>query len=228
MRPGTAALWSALLTLAGCAAPTPEIVTDDPQAFTHDGLAPVRGTRMDQVWARPGLDLTGYERIVFRGAGIAYRPVDPPRAARGLRTGSDSEFPLTAAQRERLEGIVREAFADELGKLQRFEVVDAPGPGVLLLRGALVDVVSLVPPERAGNVDVYLSSVGEATLVVELLDAESGAVLLRTADRRAAESRGYMMEANPVTSWAEVRRLADSWALLLRERLDAIDTALPQ
>lgn len=228
MRLGTMALWSVLLTLAGCAAPNPVIVTDDAEAFTHDGLAPVRGTRMDQVWARPGLDLSGYKKIVFRGAGIAYRPVDPPRGPRGLRTGSASEFPLTDAQRERLEGIVREAFAEELREVQRFEIVAEPGPDVLLLRGALVDVVSLVPPERAGNVDVYLNSVGEATLVVELLDAESGAVLLRTADRRAAESRGYMVEANPVTSWAEVRRLADSWASLLRERLDAIDTALPQ
>ena len=214
------------LLLVGCASSGPEVVTDDPEALTHDGLAPVRGARMDRVWVRPGLDLTPYEGIIFQGAGIAYRPVDAQRARRGMSTRSGTTFPLTEAQRSRLQGIVRAAFEEELAQVERFEIVGEPGPGVLLLRGGLIDVVSLVPPERAASVDVYLRSVGEATLVLELVDSESGAVLVRTADRRAAERRGYMMEANPVTSWAEVRRLANAWASLLRERLDGIDEVL--
>jgi hypothetical protein len=118
---------------------------------------------------------------------------------------------------------VQEQFREELGKSKRFELVTQPGPGTLLLFGTLVDVVSRVPPlNQPGRYDVYLSSVGEATLVFELRDATSNEVLARAADRRAAERVGVGIKASTVTTWSEVRNLAQSWAIQLRKRLDEI------
>ena len=58
-----------------------------------------------------------------------------------------------------------------------------------MIRGGLIDVVSHVPPETVGRSDIYLKSVGEATLVIEISDSESNAPLVRIVDRRAAGSR---------------------------------------
>ena len=86
----------------------------------------------------------------------------------------------------------------------------------------MLDVVSFVPPEPVGRSDVYLRSVGEATLVVELRDSITNAILARSVDRRAAERPGQDLQwSNPVNNRAEVRRLARRWATRLRENLDA-------
>jgi hypothetical protein len=74
---------------------------------------------------------------------------------------------------------------------------------------------------------VFLSSVGEATLVLEVVDSMSGEVLFRAADRRAAERAGGTtpVRSNPATNWSEVRRLARTWGSRLREGLDSLPTS---
>ena len=85
----------------------------------------------------------------------------------------------------------------------------------------MFDVVSYVPPEPVGRTEIFLSRVGEATLVLEIRDSVSEAILVRAVDRRAAEdaARGFS-RSNRVLNRAEVRRMANTWARLLRERLD--------
>jgi hypothetical protein len=106
--------------------------------------------------------------------------------------------------------------------IERFELVDEPGPDVLAVLGGLLDVVSYVPPEPIGGRSyVYLSSVGDATLVLELRDSETGTILARSIDRRAAEPIGAtLQDSNRVSNAAEVRRLIRHWASRLREGLD--------
>jgi hypothetical protein len=74
----------------------------------------------------------------------------------------------------------------------------------------------------AGRGGIYLTSVGQATLVIELRDSQSNEVLGRAADRRAAESP-FAFDVNKVTAWSEVHRLAQAWASLLRKRLEEIE-----
>jgi len=99
-----------------------------------------------------------------------------------------------------------------------------PGPDVLLVRGAIIDIVSRVPPQGPGRSDVYLDSVGQATFVIELIDSETSTVLARATDTRAAETPGYTLKANRVTNTAEVRKLATYWASLLVDALNTITT----
>ena len=93
---------------------------------------------------------------------------------------------------------------------------------VLVEFGELVEVFEKRLLERFGRGGVYLTSIGDATLVIELRDSESGEILARAADRRAAESP-FAFEVNNVTAWSEVRRLASYWASLLRRRLEEIE-----
>lgn len=225
IRFSSATLRTVLVTLAGglagCTTPTPVIDTSASAPATFDGLYVVRNARADQAWARPGIDLSQYSKIMLESAGIEYRPGGETAANWPARRGG-GPFEVSEDQKETLRRIVREVFLEELGESDRFDLVDAPGPDVLLIRAALLDVVSNVPPDSVGRVDVYLSEVGAATLVIELRDGVTEAILARAVDRRAAESVGYVQESNPVTNRAEIRRLARSWARSLREQLDAL------
>ncbi len=204
----------------GCTSSTPMIDTGPDAVVTFDGLHKVKGSRADEAWARPGLDLSGYSKIKLQSAGIEYRPGGEKRRSWRARTGGET-YEVTESQKERLRTILAEAFRDELGKSDRFTLVNESGPDVLLIRGALLDVVSYVPPEPIGRVDIYLRSVGEATLVLEIRDSITDAILVRVVDRKAAEDiGGRLQESNRVTNTAEVRRLAKRWASALRKRLD--------
>ena len=119
-----------------------------------------------------------------------------------------------------------EIFPEELAKTERFEMVDSNGPDTMIVKGALLDVVSRVPPQQAGRSHTIVSAFGEATLAIEFIDSESGAVIARAVERRAAQPAGSMREANPVTARAEARRLMRSWARRLREVLDELDERL--
>ena len=193
----------------------PELGSDE----TFDGLREVRNTRATRAWMRPGFDISHYNKVTLEGAGVEFRPVRATSASRA-RSGQ-RQFPVTEEQEERLIEAVREAFHNELASSEVFELVDHEGPDVLLIWGGLLDVVSFVPPDPIGRGDIYLDKVGEATLVVELRDSESNATLARIMDRRAAARAGGGSHSNPVTNWAEVRRMAQQWARTLRARLEA-------
>lgn len=97
---------------------------------------------------------------------------------------------------------------------------------MLIVRGAMLDIVSRVPPDIVGRGEIYLDRVGEVTLVLELVDSTSGEVLARAAERAAAQPAGSSgMRSNSVTNMSEVRRLFRRWAVRLREALDNFQTA---
>jgi hypothetical protein len=201
----------ALLGLTACSNLQGGTELGDERSF--DGLVRVKSSRSRIVWIRPDFDLSGYTQVKLEGAGIEYRPV--------RRGGERGRFPLSEAAKERLESIMKEAFQRALNRSERFQPTDKNGPSVLLVWAGLFDVVSFVPPRASARGNVFLQSVGEATLVVELRDSQSNATLARMIDRRAASRQNGGFPSNSVSNMAEVRRLADSWARLVRERLDA-------
>jgi hypothetical protein len=212
-------LASVALFLTGCAASTPTIDTSPAAEVTFDGLHEVKGGRADQAWARPDFDISQYSKIMLQGAGIEYRPGGISGRSLSARSRG-GPYEVTEIQKVRLRELIAEVFLEELAKSEHFTLVNDAGPDVLLIRGAVLDVVSYVPPEPTGRGGIYLSRVGEATLVLELRDSITEAILARAADRDAAEGSTSFTESNRVTNTAEVRRLVQMWARLLRERLD--------
>lgn len=214
------------LVAAACTTQPPALDTGaTSDQMTHDGLYPLKNTVVDLAWARRDVDLTGYNKVLLQSAGIQYRPVkSSPSIRMGISTGT--EFPLDEKQKARVREEVQKAFLDEIRRGENYTIVREPGPDVLIVRGALLDVVSFVPPERVGRSDVYLDRVGEATLVLELIDSQSEAVLVRVVDRRAAEQHGPAVKATSVSNAAEVRRMVRIWARRLRENLDKMSTNL--
>jgi hypothetical protein len=215
---------AAVAIAAGCSS-TPTFQTGEDAEVTHDGLTRVDRTIMDAVWAREDVDLTGVTKIMFHSLGVEYRNVSGPYSGRA-GTGTSrarsnrNEFQLDADTRALFEEEIGTAFLEEFQSSTVFEVVEEPGPDVVGIHVGLLDVVSRVPPETIGRSRVFIDSVGEATLVLEIRDSVSHTVLARAVDRRAAQSQGSMTESNPPRNRAEVRRLGRRWGQILRDGVE--------
>ncbi len=178
----------AAAALAGCSA-TPTFQTGDDAEVTFDGLTRMEGTVMDIVRARTDIDLTTYSKIKFESLGVEYRDVDGPYSGRAgtssMRTRSNvTEFQLDAETRALFEEEIGSAFEEEMARSDVFEIVTEAGPDVLLIRGGLLDVVSRVPPDPMGNTQIFIDSVGEATLVLEIRGSLSNTIYARAVDGR--------------------------------------------
>ena len=226
MRLGTVSAIAILTVAVAACSSTPTMQTGPDAEVTHDGLTRIDRTVMDAVWARNDIDLSGINKVMFVGVGVEYRNVNGPYSGRAGMTSSTratanrSEFQLDAETRALFEEEIAGAFLEELGRSTVFEIVEEPGPDVLLIRAALLDVVSRVPPETVGRSRVFIDRVGEATLVLEVRDSVSNTILARAADRRAAESSMGMTESTRPRNRAEVRRLGRRWGGLLRDGLE--------
>ena len=200
-------LLCATLLLAACAAPQPVTPVIDESARSHDGLFPVRNTGDVRVWARADIDLSRYDELLPEGGGVRYAPT------------TRSSFPLDAAARARLEAMAASAFGAALAEVPGYASASAPGADVLVVRGTLIDVTSSVPTDDADVREVFLEDLGRATLVVELVDSESRAILLRAVETRRARSGAGLRRSVEARNWREVEGLLEAWGEDLRSAL---------
>ncbi len=211
------------LLIVACASAPPALQTGPGAEYTFDGLVRVDNSRFRDAWADPEVDFSQYNKVMPGGARFEFRAVSKTDGRTSLSRGSRGEFWISDANRDKLVGTVSAVFKEELSKAQGWEAAEEVGPDVLILRGTLLDIVSFVPPEMIGRGEIYLSSVGEATLVVEGIDSMSGEVLFRAVDRRSiGRTDNTVIRANTVTTWSGVRRWARRYATILREGLESI------
>jgi hypothetical protein len=211
------------LLLAACAAPPLQSVPGG--ELSAEGLQRMSGSTFDEVWVRPGLKVSGYRGIVLEPTSVAYREVGDRISYEAPRLRADRDgFPIPADQRARIEKSFQDRLAQALDDSPEFRRVAAPTSDTLSLRAVLVDFVSRVPPEGSfGRTETYVSSVGEATLVIELWDSERDLLLARAVDHRRAGPTGTrLIRANHVTSWAEIDRQMQRWAVEARELVNQL------
>ena len=208
------------LFIAACTSAPPALQTGPNAERTFDGLVRIDNARFRLAWADPEVDFSQYNKVMPGGARFEFRAVSKS-AGRAPASSRRGEYWISDANRDKLIAAVSKIFNEELSKAEGWEAADEVGPDVLLIRGAILDIVSFVPPDMAGRHEIYLSSVGAATLVVEGIDSMSGEVVFRAVERRAADA-GRAIQANTVTTYAEVRRWARRNATMLREGLESI------
>jgi len=215
------AIAAAVLVVVGCSA-QPEVQTGPDAETTFDGLVRIDNSRFTNAWVDPEIDLTQYNKIMPGGAEFQFRNVQKTSLTTARRS-NENEFWISDSNRQRLIDTVSEIFDEELQGSEHFTMTDERGPETLIIVGALHDIVSRVPPEHIGRSEIWLSSLGEATLILEISDSLSGEVIFRAVDRRAVQSvGGQMIRSNSASTWGEVRRWARRWATRLREGLDSI------
>ncbi len=182
-----------------------------------------------ETFVMPGINFGDFNKVYFWEAQFEYRDVGPARKTRSTMLSTHKrEFGISEEDRQKFEEIIGEAFEKEISKAKQFtlvENIDDIDTATLILRGALIDIISNVPPEMVGRADVYLSSVGAATFVMEFIDARTGSVVALVAERRAMEtlnSRSGMatVPANSASVMGDIRRWSGDLARRLRTRLD--------
>ena len=216
-----------LLGLAG-AATAQDAPSDTDQAAAADRYGNLEKDKSGfrETWVNPDTDWTRFDSLYLWTAEFQYRDVGPARRSRGnLMNTRQREFGISDTDREKFEEVLSDAFVKEIQKAKNFEIVDDPRPTSLIMRGAVLDIISRVPPDTVGRSEIYLASVGEATLVLELIDASNGEVAAVVAERRAFQSGTGQIDAfstptNNATIIADVRRWARREALTLRKALE--------
>jgi len=216
-----ATLLALIMLSAGCATSEPTIQQGPDAAVSFDGLHEVDNVQADIAWAKPDFDISSYNKIMLAGAGIEYTPGgNNARLATDRNKGGP--YVMDDKTRAKFEALVGDTFREEMSNIENFEIVDEPGPDVMTVWAGLLDVTSYAPPDNLpGRAEVFISRIGEATLVLELRDSETNTILARSVDRRAAETQfGMLMNSNSVSNATEVRWLIRFWARRLREGLD--------
>ncbi len=205
-----------------------QLVIGESAEAVMDEMEKVKRSRFKDTWVHPDADIARYSKLMFGEAEFEFRDVGETRAYRSTTrsTSSKQEFGVAESERQKFKEVVGEAFMKQMERSKHFDIVDQPGPDTILVLGAVVDIVSAVPPEHIGRSSVYMSHIGEATLILELLDSESGAVLAYAEDRRKINTSSggsinrMTTPTNSVTVWNDVRRWATSAASRLRKSLD--------
>ncbi|MEE4271475.1 MAG: DUF3313 family protein [Thermoanaerobaculales bacterium] len=221
----TALVLTAIIVLASPAMAQEETA---PAITGADDLVKQKSRLWDEVWVRPGTDISAYDKLYIWQSVFQFRDVSDDnqnRTTTAMLRSNQDHFTISEEGRSTFEKIVSEVVAKELSRSKQFEIVDEIGPRTLLVRGMILDIVSNVPPNVGRQANVHLSSMGEATFIFELIDAETGVIQARAGDRRYIQPPSRMNEMNPApttsaTVWNDVELWARDQAQTLRKELD--------
>jgi hypothetical protein len=140
---------------------------------------------------------------------------------RSGRTG----FPIKRGQSRKLAQIVDEQFREELAKNTHYALADQAGPGALTVRPLLLDIVRGCRPSRWAAMTCSSTRLAQRRWWWRS-DPRAARRWRGPADRRWPSHRGMAnfgaLRSNQVTTWQEVRRLADRWGRLLGQRLEQL------
>jgi hypothetical protein len=207
------ALLFALLVSACAPQPTVPVAAS---TSNIDGLEQISSRHFDTAFVRPGVNFSQYKLLLLSGSELAFKT--PDRSKR--------QFPLSAEQKDSFRQTLDAQFAAELANLGNLRLTDAAGPDVLALQIRVQDILTTVPAQATGGAgwgSLSLRALGEATLVIELHDSESGEILARVYDRRAVEGVAVAQnQAAPLTRWEDVEVMCKQWASTVRQRLDTL------
>ncbi len=181
----------------------------------HSGLDAVNSKEFDVAFVRPGIDFSSYTGLL----------IDPPELAFQTPDRSKREFPLTEAQKGKFRDVLADKFRAELAADTKLTIETTPAPNVLRLRIRVSDISAKVLQQgigNAGRASIALKAEGEATLLLELRDSQSEQTLARAADARGVEGLAILQQDGAVTSWSEVEKICERWAVAARQGLDAL------
>jgi hypothetical protein len=218
---------SALLLLA-----TATASADDQQypPVSPDGLQLRKTLEYGAVYVKEGADFSKYKSVGLLECDVQF-------AKNWARDYNENELDLAAQVTPSDEKRIKDdlsvqfnkVFVAELGKNGDFQIVTTQGPGVLILRPALLNLIVTAPDtdDPSPSADI-VASAGQMTLYLELWDGGTSTLLARVIDTEADESTGGMAEsADSVTNQAAADIILKRWADRLRKALDAARNAPP-
>lgn len=210
-----------LLLVAACA----PAMAEAPESW--DGLVEVKAKRMDAVFLLPGADFRPYAKLMVDPTQAAFRKdwLRSQNDSRDLsrRVSQEDADRMLAAARSNFDDIFAEALAKG-----GYQVVTAPGPDVLRVSTAVVNLYVNAPDVMSpGRSYSFTTEAGEATLIIEVRDSQTGALLGRVLDRRETRGTGSMQMTTSATNVAEFRALFKQWAGITVSGLEELKAHSP-
>ncbi|HSG65863.1 MAG TPA: hypothetical protein VLD39_12720 [Gammaproteobacteria bacterium] len=205
MRSFHAPVFVLLATFGFPAGAAPLLEVGDAAEITEDGLHRVALSIMDAAWVRPGLDLTPYNSVYVRRTGVSFRS-----------NGDQQSGAVPDDLRPELRSAFEQAFRDEFSRIGGIPASTVPGRRIVMAQGFLVDVSMSRQPGETGT-EMIQNLSWEATIVLELRDSMSDAILARSVERERIED---VIDSNFVR--AQIGQLAQRWARLLHTRFDEL------
>ncbi len=207
----TPRLFVPLLAALAAATFAPAFAATDPAQA--EGLAAVKSPTLDEVYLRPAVDVAGYRKVIVEPARVETekgwrKSINQQREpSRWLTAGDEREMVASAAAG--MTKAVSAAFA-----AQGFEVVTAPGAGVLRVAPSTVDLFVNAPdaitPVRQGQITQH--EAGNATLMLDIRDSVSGMLVGRVVDRNTARQVGRFNTVSLVSNQFWFDAMFSAWA----------------
>lgn len=191
----------ALVLLSGCVSHE----QPPPSGFLHSYEGFVQAPFAEGIYVKgnPRLSLGDYKTFLIDPVLIAYHV-----------SAYDEEVP-----EEKIDQIATEFRNQAIQAIaDKYEIVDKAGPGVLRIRAALTDLVPSKPLLNAYWLTKLTGlGLGGAAMEAEFIDSVSGEVVVAVI----AASKGNPFDwLGGMVQWKYTRDVLNSWARLLRSRLD--------
>ena len=182
-----------------------------------DGLVQVKPRQMELAWLRPGADFRPYTKVIVEKTQVAFRPnwlKDYNLNAPLNKVSPDDAARIMAAAQTNFDDVFRDAF-----RKAGYEVVTTTGPDVLRIISGVLDLDVNAPLGDTGVRTTWIITAGQASLIVEVRDTVTNALLGRGADRREI--------ATSATNIYDFRLLFTRWADICVRALGELKAASP-
>ena len=191
-----------------------------------EGLVRVRSDKIELVYLAPDADFRAYTQVLLDPSEMAMQKNwlrDQRRDASSLG-GQATERDITKALAQgskQFDTYFAEAFTKA-----GFAIATAPGPDVVRIRSGVVDIDVFAPDVSASRNRTYTEEAGAGTLVVEVRDSVTNALLGRAIERRLAGDNGPWLRTR-ASNRADFDRLFRRWAQASAEGLVELKTLSP-
>ena len=185
-----------------------------------DGMKRVERAGLDAVYLREGVSLAKYKKVMLDPVEVSFDKNWDPKRTGSFIAGNNRVD--TQRIRTDLAKLARDVTKRELERKNGYPLVEDVGEDVLRIRAQIVDLYINAPDTMTPGERSYVVSAGEMTLVADLYDSATNALIGHVIDRRRGLENGPrdFQIANRVTNTAEADRILSLWASRLRGALD--------
>jgi len=192
-----------------------------------DGLVRVRSDRIELVYLAPEADFRPFTKVMLEPSEMAMRSNwlrDQRRRSAASLGNQPTERDITRALergQEQFDSYFQDAFVKA-----GFTIATEPGPDVLRIRPGVADIDVTSPDVGAGRTRTFSDEAGAGTLIVEVRDSVTNALLGRAVERRIAGDNGPWLRTS-ASNRADFDRLFRRWAEASAEGLVELKSLSP-
>jgi hypothetical protein len=207
---GAGVLACSVFLMTGCAAPA--AAKEKLPEVSQEGLKLVPKTKVSAVYLRDGISFAGYDKVAILECYVAFRKDWKRDQNSGVNRFKVSDSDMQRIKTELAEEF-KKVFTERLTEMGE-TVVNTAGPGVLILRPAIINLDVVAPETMDPGSRTYSETAGSATLYLEIYDAVTSELLVRAIDNEVAGDN-FVTVRNGVTNRGDARLMLKKWADLL-------------